>query len=75
MSRAGLFVTLDGYQRHALVHHSQVSEEIGFGQDDEDDDKITALEYFFPQGARVGCTAFSVTLYSKHKCKAVIAWR
>ncbi len=50
---AGLFVSLNGYQRHGLVHHTQVSEEIAFGQEDEDDDKVTAMEYFFPQAARV----------------------
>ena len=48
-------MTLEGYQRHGLVHHSQVSEEISFGQEDEDDDKVTAMEYFFPQGAGVSC--------------------
>ena len=51
--RAGLFVNLEGYQRHGLVHCSQVSEEISFGQEDDDDDKIAALEYFYPTAAKV----------------------
>ena len=69
ISCAGLFVTLNGYQRHGLVHHSQVSEEVSFGQEDEDDDKITALEYFFPQNARVGCAFLQASLPLDHSRK------
>ena len=45
---------LDGQRRHALVHHSQVSEELVFGKDDEDADKVAAMEYFCRPGSRVG---------------------
>lgn len=50
---SGVFIRLDGFEKHALVHHSQISDEVSFGRDDEDADKIAALEYFCPGGAKV----------------------
>lgn len=45
-------MTLEGYRRQGLVHQSQVSEEVNFSQEDEDADKVAALEYFFPVAAQ-----------------------
>lgn len=59
---AGLFVSLEGFQRHGLVHHSSVSEEVAFDQGDDDADRITALEYFFPVGTKVTKMAHSIPL-------------
>jgi predicted RNA-binding protein with RPS1 domain len=44
---------LPGYRRQALVHCSQISEEVHFGRDDDDDMKIKALEFFCPRGEDV----------------------
>ena len=49
----GLFVELAGFRRNGLVHNSQISEEISFSREDEDDAKVTAMEYFTPKGSQV----------------------
>ena len=49
----GVFVALDGYQRHGMVHNSQVSDELSLSREDEDDDKVKAMEYFCPPGSQV----------------------
>ena len=49
----GLFVELPGFRRNGLVHNSQISEEISFSREDEDDAKVTAMEYFTPKGSQV----------------------
>ena len=46
-------MTLEGYRRDALVHHSQISEDLNLGRDEDDEDKITALEYFCRPGSEV----------------------
>lgn len=46
----GVFVELPGYRKQGLVHHSQVSEELRLGRDDEDEAKVKSLEYFAPPG-------------------------
>ena len=37
-----------------MVHTSQVSDEISFSREDEDDAKVKALEFYAPVGTRVG---------------------
>ncbi|WIA36670.1 hypothetical protein OEZ86_007953 [Tetradesmus obliquus] len=49
----GVFVAIEGYRRHVLVHHSQVSEEVLLTRGDEDELKVKALEYAAPPGQRV----------------------
>jgi len=49
----GVFVDLPTYQRQALIHSSQISEEVHFGRDDDDDMKMKALEFFCPRGEEV----------------------
>jgi polyribonucleotide nucleotidyltransferase len=49
----GLFVDLEGFRRNGLVHNSQISEEIAFTREDEDDAKVKAMEYFVPVGSKV----------------------
>jgi predicted RNA-binding protein with RPS1 domain len=46
-------VELPTYQRQALIHSSQISEEVHFGRDDDDDIKMKALEFFCPRGEEV----------------------
>lgn len=45
-------MSLEGFEKHGLVHTTQISEDLNLGRDDEDDDKIAALEYFCPRGAQ-----------------------
>ncbi|GAB4812977.1 hypothetical protein N2152v2_000023 [Parachlorella kessleri] len=49
----GAFVELPGFRKQGLVHHSQISDEIHFGRDDDDETKVKALEFFLPQGEKV----------------------
>ena len=49
----GVFVELQGLHRQALVHNSQVADDIAFGRDDDDDMKVKALEFFCPRGESV----------------------
>lgn len=51
----GLFVELQGYRRHGLVHNSQITEEMTFSRDDEDDAKVKAMDFFAPVGSQVRC--------------------
>jgi len=57
----GVFVTLGGHRRDGMVHITQVSEDVNFTRDDEDADKITALEYFCPMGSQVPPPSFPRT--------------
>lgn len=54
----GLFVAFPGHRRHGLVHNSQVAEDIQFSREDEDEDKVKAMDYYAPQGSEVSrwCT-------------------
>ena len=49
----GAFVELEGFRRHGLVHNSQISEEVSFSREDEDDAKVKAMEYYAPVGSQV----------------------
>ncbi|CAL5227873.1 g10913 [Coccomyxa viridis] len=49
----GLFVELPGFRRNGLVHNSQISEDVVFSREDEDDAKVAAMEYFAPKGSQV----------------------
>ena len=49
----GVFVEMEGYRRHGLVHNSQVSEDIAFSREDEDEAKVKAMEFFAPVGSQV----------------------
>lgn len=53
MKPFGIFVKLKDYRRHVLVHQTQVSDEIQFSREDEDQLKIKALEYMCPPGEEV----------------------
>jgi len=47
-----VFVELEGRRRHGLVHVSQVAAEVSFAREDEDDDKVKALEFYAPVGSQ-----------------------
>lgn len=49
----GVFVALPKSRLQALVHHSQVAEEVQFGKGDSDEARIHALEYFCPRASEV----------------------
>ncbi|GFR46504.1 hypothetical protein Agub_g8085, partial [Astrephomene gubernaculifera] len=49
----GIFLALPGYRRHVLVHNSQVSDELRFNREDDEDAKVKALEFYFPRGEQV----------------------
>ncbi|KAL4418798.1 hypothetical protein ABPG77_010207 [Micractinium sp. CCAP 211/92] len=49
----GIFVELPGFRKQALVHHSQISEDLHFGREDDDEMKIKAMEFFVPRGEKV----------------------
>ncbi len=49
----GVFVEMEGYRRHGLVHNSQISEEVSFSREDEDEAKVKAMEFFAPVGSQV----------------------
>ncbi len=57
----GAFVELEGFRRHGLVHNSQISEEISFSREDEDEAKVKAMEFFAPVGSQVCCLMPTVT--------------
>ena len=49
----GVFVEMAGYRRHGLVHNSQVSEDMAFSREDEDEAKVKAMEFCAPVGSQV----------------------
>ena len=49
----GIFVEMEGYRRHGLVHNSQVAEDMAFSREDEDEAKVKAMEFFAPVGSQV----------------------
>ncbi|KAK9817647.1 hypothetical protein WJX72_000130 [[Myrmecia] bisecta] len=49
----GLFVQLIGFRQQALVHNSQISDELSFSRDDDDLDKVKAMQYFAPPNSQV----------------------
>lgn len=49
----GLFVELPGFRRNGLVHNSQISEDMVFSREDDDEAKVQAMEYFAPKGSQV----------------------
>jgi hypothetical protein len=44
---------MEGYRRHGLVHNSQVSEDMAFSREDEDEAKVKAMEFCAPVGSQV----------------------
>ena len=48
----GLFVELMGFRRNGLVHNSQISEDVVFSREDDDEAKVQAMEYFAPKGSK-----------------------
>ena len=63
----GVFVEMEGYRRHGLVHNSQVSEDIAFSREDEDEAKVKAMEFFAPVGSQVSpllCLHAAVTVHA-----------
>jgi hypothetical protein len=52
----GVFVRPAGHPQDALVHASQVNEQLSFSRDDEDADKVKALEFFAPPHSQVNST-------------------
>ena len=48
-----MFVEMEGFRRHGLVHNSQISEEVSFSREDEDEAKVKAMEFFAPVGSQV----------------------
>ena len=53
MKPFGLFVELQGFRRNGLVHNSQISEDVIFSREDDDEAKVQAMEYFAPTGSKV----------------------
>lgn len=49
----GVFVRPDGHPQDALVHASQVNEQLSFSREDEEADKVKALEFFAPPKSQV----------------------
>uniref|UniRef100_A0A7S3VHF1 S1 motif domain-containing protein n=2 Tax=Dunaliella tertiolecta TaxID=3047 RepID=A0A7S3VHF1_DUNTE len=58
----GVFISIPGFRRHVLVHHSQISDDIRFAKDDVDEDKVKAMEFFLPKGQEVWVKLTEVTL-------------
>lgn len=52
----GAFIELEGFRRHGLVHNNQISEEVTFSREDEDEAKMKAMEFFAPVGSKVCLT-------------------
>lgn len=50
----GVFVALAGYRRHGMVHSSQVSADITFSREDEDDMKVKTMDFYASPGSEVG---------------------
>lgn len=53
----GVFVRPEGHPQDALVHASQVNEQLSFSREDEDGDKVKALEFFAPPHSQVRRTS------------------
>jgi ribosomal protein S1 len=53
----GVFVRPEGHPQDALVHASQVNEQLSFSREDEDGDKVKALEFFAPPHSQVQRTS------------------
>jgi predicted RNA-binding protein with RPS1 domain len=49
----GVFVSLPGFQRHALVQANSVAADMRFSREDPDEDKVKALEWVCARGSRV----------------------
>ena len=49
----GCFVSIQGYRRDVLIHHSALSDEIKLDRSDDDDSKVKAMEFFFPTSTQV----------------------
>ena len=49
----GVFVRPEGHPQDALVHASQVNEQLSLSREDEDADKVKALEFFAPPHSQV----------------------
>ena len=49
----GVFVSLPGFHRHALIHANAVAADMRFSREDPDEDKVKALEWVCARGARV----------------------
>jgi len=49
----GIFVEIDGFSRHGLVHNSEVDDLLQFQREDADEDKVKAMEWVAPVGKRV----------------------
>ncbi len=65
----GVFVRPDGHPQDAMVHASQVNEQCVLSRDDEDADKVKALEFFAPHRSQVRSGLARSCLYQG--CKAV----
>lgn len=57
----GVFVRLPGFQKSGLVHSTHVAEDMRFGVDDVDDDKVKAMEWVCPVGEQVWVKVVEVT--------------
>ena len=53
----GVFVRPEGHPQDALVHASQVNEQLSFSREDQDADKVKALEFFAPPHSQVQPTS------------------
>lgn len=49
----GVFVSLPGFARDGLIHHSHISEELSFSREDEDEMKVKGMQFFVPEGSQV----------------------
>ena len=49
----GVFVALAGYRRHGMVHSSQVSSDLSFSREDEDEMKVKAMDFYATTGSEV----------------------
>lgn len=49
----GVFVALKGYRRHGMVHSSQVSADISFSREDEDEMKVKTMDFYASPGSDV----------------------
>eukprot|EP00249_Psilotum_nudum_P016964 c26080_g1_i1 orf=617-1480(-) len=56
----GLFVRLEGFQKHGLVHVSQVSNHEVAGRDDDDDVRVQAISSVAAKGDRVWVKVISL---------------
>eukprot|EP00878_Enallax_costatus_P033584 GHUV01037115.1.p1 GENE.GHUV01037115.1~~GHUV01037115.1.p1 ORF type:complete len:502 (+),score=73.29 GHUV01037115.1:180-1685(+) len=49
----GVFVATEGYRKHVLIHHTQVSDQVMLTRSDDDDMKVKALEFAAAPGQKV----------------------